>query len=137
MVDRQRVASMLAHLEGYVAALRELGAIPRRAFLADVHLAASAKYHLTISIQCCLDIANHVIASEGFRPPNDYADAFAILVKEGILPPEMRQPLKKIARFRNLLVHVYADIDDARVYQCLQEDLGDFDLFARCVSRLE
>jgi uncharacterized protein YutE (UPF0331/DUF86 family) len=40
-----------------------------------------------------------------------------------------------LARFRNLLVHVYARVDDAQVYRVLQEDLGDFDRYLESVGR--
>jgi len=41
-----------------------------------------------------------------------------------------------MTRFRNLLVHVYAKVDDSRVYEFLLEDLEDFDLFAREIAKL-
>jgi uncharacterized protein YutE (UPF0331/DUF86 family) len=43
--------------------------------------------------------------------------------------------LVRLARFRNLLVHVYARVDDAQVYRVLQEDLGDFDRYLESVGR--
>lgn len=39
-----------------------------------------------------------------------------------------------MARFRNLIVHDYARIDDARVYAILKKRLGDFDAFARAIQ---
>jgi uncharacterized protein YutE (UPF0331/DUF86 family) len=38
-----------------------------------------------------------------------------------------------MARFRNLLVHVYAQVDIERVYDHLQNHLDDFGLFAQHV----
>jgi len=34
-----------------------------------------------------------------------------------------------MARFRNLLVHLYWEVNNQRVYEILQKDLDDFDLF--------
>lgn len=42
--------------------------------------------------------------------------------------------LLDMARFRNLIVHGYARIDDALVYGILQKQLNDFDAFARAVQ---
>ena len=39
-----------------------------------------------------------------------------------------------MARFRNLLVDVYAEIDDAKVYGILEHRLGDFDAFAAAIA---
>ena len=40
-----------------------------------------------------------------------------------------------MARFRNRLVHLYWDVDDARVYQFLQEALGDVERFGTEIAR--
>ncbi len=47
----------------------------------------------------------------------------------------MLPTLLNMARFRNLLVHEYARIDDAQVYAILQQRLSDFDAFANSVRQ--
>jgi uncharacterized protein YutE (UPF0331/DUF86 family) len=39
-----------------------------------------------------------------------------------------------MARFRNRLVHRYAEVDDGRVYDYLQESLADLDDYARAIA---
>lgn len=41
--------------------------------------------------------------------------------------------MERVVRFRNLIVHNYARIDDARVYGILKRELGDFDAFAQAI----
>jgi uncharacterized protein YutE (UPF0331/DUF86 family) len=41
-----------------------------------------------IAIECSLDLANHIIASEGYRIPTSAADSFAVLTEQGLLPPD-------------------------------------------------
>jgi uncharacterized protein YutE (UPF0331/DUF86 family) len=41
-----------------------------------------------------------------------------------------------MARFRNLLVHVYWNVDYDRVFDVLEHDLGDLTQFAETVARL-
>lgn len=38
-----------------------------------------------------------------------------------------------MVRFRNLIVHDYARVDDAKVYGILKKRLTDFDAYARAV----
>ncbi|MCS6839179.1 MAG: DUF86 domain-containing protein [Roseiflexus sp.] len=38
-------------------------------------------------------------------------------------------------RFRNLIIHEYARINDAQVYAILQQRLSDFDAFADVVRQ--
>jgi uncharacterized protein YutE (UPF0331/DUF86 family) len=41
--------------------------------------------------------------------------------------------LKRMARFRNLIVHLYWRVDNRRVYQIIHDDLGDLDAFRQQV----
>ncbi len=45
----------------------------------------------------------------------------------------MLPALLDMARFRNIVVHNYAKLDDARVYGILKKRLGDFDAYARAI----
>jgi len=38
-----------------------------------------------------------------------------------------------MARFRNLIVHLYWKVDDRRVYQIIRDDLGNLDTFRQQV----
>ena len=134
MVDASTLASMLSNLRRYVVVLEGMAAAPKEAFLAHPDRIGNAKYHFVIAIECCIDIANHIIASENFRFPKDNADSFAVLIEEGVLPETLRESLRGMARFRNRLVHIYWEVDDARVYEYLQTVLGDFHSFARAVA---
>ena len=134
MVDAATLASMLSNLRRYVVVLEGLAAGPKEAFLAHPDRIGNAKYHFVIAIECCIDLANHIIASENFRFPKDNADSFAVLIEEGVLPETLRESLRGMARFRNRLVHIYWEVDDARVYEYLQTVLGDFHSFARAVA---
>ncbi len=137
MVDKPKLDQMLSNLRRYLGVLRRLGATPRAAFLNDPDKIGNAKYHLVIAVECCIDIANHVIASENYRFPRDNADSFAVLVAEGILASESREPLEAMARFRNRLVHLYWDVDDLRIHDYLQEGLSDIESFANAIAGRE
>jgi uncharacterized protein YutE (UPF0331/DUF86 family) len=40
-----------------------------------------------------------------------------------------------MARFRNLLVHLYARVDDGEVYRVIGESLGDLDEYLGSIGR--
>ena len=50
-----------------------------------------------------------------------------------ILPEKFIPTLRKMAQFRNRLVHLYWDVDEEAIYDILQKDLGDFELFIRYI----
>ena len=137
MVDKPKLDQMLFNLRRYLGVLRGLAGTPVDTFLDSPDKVGNAKYHLVIAIECCIDIANHVIASENYRFPRDNADSFAVLVEEGVLPASSKGRLGSMARFRNRLVHLYWDVDDRRVHEYLREGLADVEELANAIARRE
>jgi uncharacterized protein YutE (UPF0331/DUF86 family) len=76
-----------------------------------------------------INIANHLIATQRLRAPRDYRDSFTVLNEAGILPPELTQTMRELAGLRNLLVHVYWDVDDEMIYEGIRAELQDFEAF--------
>jgi uncharacterized protein YutE (UPF0331/DUF86 family) len=134
MVDKAKLDQMLSNLKRYVEVLRRLAGQPREAFLANADQIGNAKYHLVISIECCIDIANHIIASENLRFPRDNADSFVVLTEHGILDPGFKESPRAMARFRNRLVHLYWEVEDARVHEYLGSSLSDMNAFAQAIA---
>lgn len=102
-------------------------------YLDDTRLRKAVERSLQVSMEICLDIGRRLIALEGFRYPDDNQSVFAILAEEKVVPADLLPALLDMARFRNLVVHDYARIDDAKVYAILRTRLGDFDAFAEAV----
>jgi len=103
-------------------------------YVDDVRLRRAIERSLQISVEACLDIGRRLIALEGFRYPEDNRDVFQVLAEEGVVSQELLPALLDMARFRNLIVHDYARIDDAKVYAILKKHLGDFDKYARTIA---
>jgi uncharacterized protein YutE (UPF0331/DUF86 family) len=55
------------------------------------------------------------------------------LGRHGIVPAELADRIQGMAGLRNILVHRYFKVDPEKVYQHLQQDLGDFAAFVRHV----
>jgi uncharacterized protein YutE (UPF0331/DUF86 family) len=136
MVDPARLRALLSRLESRLRELEPYAATEVDTFIADRQAVNAAKYLLVTVIEDALAAANHVIASEGFRSPSDYADAFRSLSEAKVLDPELASRLEAMARFRNLLVHVYADVDDRRVHLFLRADLEDLRRLALAILEL-
>jgi uncharacterized protein YutE (UPF0331/DUF86 family) len=129
MVDRDKIEGLIRHLRQYLVYLHQTASLTPTTYLTDPHAIGSARYYLVVAIEACLDIAGHVIASEGLRAPRDYKDTFRVLNEAGILPDDLVTTMQSLAGLRNLLVHVYWDVDDAMIYEGLRSELDDFEHF--------
>lgn len=135
MVLLEKVTRKFLQLDEYLGLLRDISKTPLESFLKDKIIIGGAKYYLQVSIECCLDVANHIIASEQFRAPKDYADSFKVVEEEEIVNNDLGQRLRQMAKFRNRLVHLYSEIDDSYVYQFMNENLNDIEEFKSIIIK--
>jgi uncharacterized protein YutE (UPF0331/DUF86 family) len=66
-------------------------------------------------------------------PPSNYADIFRILGRNVLLEEDLASRLGSAAQQRNLLVHLYMEVDDRAVFASLAflDDLRQFAVFAQ------
>ena len=125
MVSLEKIFEKFSLLDEYLELLKKIAKTPRDKFLKDKILIGSAKYYLQVSIECCLDVANHIIAAERFRVPRDYADSFKVIEEQALVPEDLGKRLQQMAKFRNRLVHLYGTIDDSNVHNYISKDVKD------------
>lgn len=133
-VDPLRIRDLLGNIAEAQGRLRELGQLSEAEFLADYRNTESAKYLLIVATEAAIDLCNYIVARRGGRAPQDYADCFAILADLKVIKPDLAKGLRQMARFRNLLVHLYWKVDNRRVYEIARDELGDLDSFRQQVS---
>ena len=103
-------------------------------YVESVRLKRAVERSLQVAIEICLDVGRRLISVRGFRYPHDNQDVFRILAEEGVLPQDLLPTMLDMTRFRNLIVHDYARVDDAKVYAILRHRLADFDAFAAAIA---
>lgn len=135
MVSFEKVVQKFQQLDEYLKILEKISKTPKETFLIDKILIGSAKYYLQVSIECCLDVANHIIASEKLRAPRDYSDSFLVIQEEGLISSELGDKLRQMAKFRNRLVHLYGEIDDTNVYEYIKGELKDIEEFKSIIIK--
>ena len=134
MVNEEKILQKFIQIDEYLSFLNNISKSSEQAFLKDKILIGGAKYYLQVSIECCLDVVNHIIASERFRAPRDYADSFSILEENGVLESSLVIKLRQMAKFRNRLVHLYGEIDDKFVYEFIKKDIEDIRKFQNIIT---
>jgi uncharacterized protein YutE (UPF0331/DUF86 family) len=132
VVDEVRVERLLRAITDDLAFLRvEAGADAARRD--DPAWLRAVKYAFVTSIEACLDVAQHLCASEGWGPPATNADALVVLGRHGVVDGDLARRLAQAVGFRNVLVHEYVTVDDVIVERRL-DDLSDLDGFVAAVA---
>jgi uncharacterized protein YutE (UPF0331/DUF86 family) len=123
-------------LESYLAELRPFRNVSREEFSRELAVHHLAERFLHLACECILDIAQHVIADQGYRQAKSYKDAMDVLCEEGLLDRDLADRLKGWMGFRNVLVHLYLQMDHGRTYDAIRDDLGDLEQFAAAMAPL-
>lgn len=125
----QVISRKLAYLQSY---LNDLKALADRGAIKENHYASERLIQLIV--ETMFDIMSHWLASRGFSSSDSYAEVVTEAGRRGLITPELSDRLLPAARMRNLLVHMYEQIDLDKLQQAVPSALDDAGEFIRQVS---
>lgn len=131
MTDPELIAKKQAHIESCVQQLRSM-ARPE-AIESDVREERFVEHTLQLAIQAALDVASHVVSDERLGEPASNRELFLVLERGGWLESSLGESLQRMAGFRDILVHGYADVDLAVVRDVVENRLGDLEAFVASI----
>ena len=101
--------------------------------------------NLQRAIQGAIDLAAHVVSSEGLGVPQDLKDNFDLLRGKRILPYDLSEKMKKMAAFgeprqgrvgfRNIAVHEYQELKLEVLQSILSKNVKDLEEFYTAVVK--
>jgi uncharacterized protein YutE (UPF0331/DUF86 family) len=115
--------------------LRSLSKLTEDEFLGHYEKIDTAKYNFIVAIEAIIDICNRIISKRELGFPQDYSDVIKLMSQEGVLEGDLVGRLIEMVKFRNMLVHLYWKIENNRLYQYLEENLGDFEAFKEAIRK--
>lgn len=133
MVDQEVLTEKTKLLAEYIGDLEEKANVRLNELKENKILRRYIERTLHLAVEACLDIGNHLIADLELREPQDYKDIMVVLTEAGYLPPNRLENFKKMAQFRNVIVHDYVRIDPEILIGILRKNIDDLRLFARIV----
>jgi uncharacterized protein YutE (UPF0331/DUF86 family) len=134
VADVRVVRAREALVREYVKDLRDLSRISQDAFLASKERQYAVLHALQLAVEASIDIAVHICAADALGTPSSYVEAFDLLERAAVLDRDLAEALRRMARFRNRIVHLYAQLDLQTVYRILQDRLGDFDRYLAAIE---
>ncbi len=135
MLNKDLVRERCGEIEDSCKRLEQIRSLmTREQFLGDRDAQDIASYRLLVAIEAALGLCYHVSAKQLKKVPEEYAECFGILGEAGLIPVDLSERMKKTARFRNLLVHLYWKVDYSAVYDIMGGSLGDLRQFAEIIA---
>ncbi|MCK4480171.1 MAG: DUF86 domain-containing protein [Candidatus Lokiarchaeota archaeon] len=135
-IDKELIHGKIDIIERNITFLSSYKEKIEAEFLSNYKDIQAIKYSLFEIIEACIDIASHIISAKGFQRAESYAEMFEILGKNDIIETQLSEKLSNMARFRNVLVHGYAKIDNSKVLVFTKEKLIDVENFIKAIIEL-
>ena len=135
-IEKDVVLKRVNGIQGEIAELEALRALPSDEFCNGVGFKL-AHYHLHRALEGVFHIASHILSRIPGAQATEYKELARKLGEYGIVEKEFAgTKLVEMAKYRNRLVHFYAEVTPEELYGVLKNDLGDFDVFLRAVKNL-
>ncbi|MBC7118834.1 MAG: DUF86 domain-containing protein [Methanobacteriaceae archaeon] len=132
---KNEISSKLERLREYLKILKGYQSHSLEDLKKDITLRGAVERYLEVSLESCLDIGEMIISKEKARKPETYREVIEILGEIGVLPGDFVDKFTPAAGFRNILVHMYAEIDIEKVHGYLQNNLDDINKFAKFIAK--
>ena len=128
MVDSDVVFMKVGNIQRCLKRIRDVTALKAESLdnpdIQDVFV-----LNLQRTIQSSLDLAAHVVASEGLGLPSSLKENFSLLQNSGVISEDLSMSMQRMVGFRNIAIHEYEDIDANVLKSILQHHLSDVESF--------
>jgi uncharacterized protein YutE (UPF0331/DUF86 family) len=124
-VNTEKIKARAADIAGAIEKVKTYANLPDEQFWADERNLYSVKYLLLQAMEAAGSICVHVMAKEFQQAASNYAACFEKLAACEVISAELSSRLRKMIRFRNILLHRYWEVDDSRILEYARKDLQD------------
>lgn len=96
-----------------------------------------AQYHLHRALEGVFNIGTHILSRIPGGQATQYSEIALKLGEHGILDAAFaKEKLVLMAKYRNRLVHFYAEVTPKEMYGILKNNLGDFEVFLSAIKKV-
>ena len=135
MIDKERILDILRELDGFLEELDDAAPETLEEYLASSEKRRVCERLLQLSIECVIDTAIFLVRGLRLGTISDEENAFTKLEAKKVISKSLSKRLKDMKGFRNVLVHRYAQLENERVYELIENNLDDFEKFKEAVLK--
>lgn len=134
-IDIKTVKNLLDYLEGEIKEIQKSNVTKEMLDEKENSIFTDAtKHRVQIAVEVTINITEHIVAGLNLGKPEFARELFPLLAKENIIDAELAEKLAKAVGLRNILVHLYREVDLNILAVAATKDLNDLRDFAKAVS---
>ncbi|NAZ25151.1 MAG: DUF86 domain-containing protein [Thermofilum sp.] len=90
-------------------------------FSTDLKLLSIAERNIQVCTEFIVDFSSYILSKLKVEIPDTYREIIRKVREEGIIDENLEKKLQGIVGLRNIIVHMYADIDAEIIYDNLED----------------
>lgn len=135
-VDPLVVKARLDTILERITRLRIVEQLSEDQFLVDETTQSAVERNLQIIAQAIIDICTHLVAHNHWGSPETYSDAVRVIAKHKVIDSNLADSLIDFVKLRNVLVHLYLEIDLKIVYKSAKSIIIDAKTFTDAILEI-
>ena len=133
-LNQEKVASLVGEASKAISSLEQYRDVDDKLLLSNEEKLGNIKYQFIVALEACIDLCNYIVARSFMEAPESYAHCFELLAEKGILDASLARKMSELAKFRNVLVHLYWKVDDQRVIDLMKKELPTIRRFLKVIA---
>ena len=127
-IDPKVVMQRAAWILEMIGALRDLPLKNKGKFFQNKHNVAAAESYLRRSLEALFDMGRHILARRFAFPATEYKEIARGLLDKKILDEDEAELMRKMAGYRNRMVHFYHEITPEELHEICLNHLDEIKL---------
>jgi uncharacterized protein YutE (UPF0331/DUF86 family) len=127
-IDRKVITQRAAWIREMMGALGELPLKNKKSFIRNRRNVAAAESYLRRSLEALFDIGRHILVKRFAIPATEYKEIARGLLDKKILSEDEAELMRKMAGYRNRMVHFYHEITPEEIHEICLNHLDEIRL---------
>ncbi len=128
-IDCEKVRNLIGEVQFNIEKLRDIAGEGREVFVNNRDSYARGEHYFRRALEGILTIGTHILSRLPKTKMKDYQTVIVSLGEYGVIPQNFAAKNKKLAAYRNRLVHLYWEVSSGELFTTIEKHLGDIDAF--------
>jgi len=127
-INQRVIIQRASWIKEMLESLRDLPIQNLEDFIQSRHNAAAAESYLRRALEALFDLGRHILAKRFAQPVTGYKEIALGLIKNNVLPKKEGDLMRKVAGYRNRMVHYYQEITPEELQDICAHHLNELEL---------
>lgn len=132
-IDYSTIEELIGYLRSTISDIEEYE-VTIEMLKQNKERSAAVKYQMQTAVECCANIAEHIIFGLDLGNPTTSKELFPILTQHDIVDSQLAKKLQDAVGLRNILVHLYRQVNLAILVNSATVGLNDLREFAKAIN---